>query len=80
MKWERDGPGYKITYKNHECVVTPWGQDGQWIGKVASSKINGFNYQTPPMPTVETACTRCLEVIDMSVAGTIGGTVYSIGR
>lgn len=63
MKWERDGPGYRIVYKGYECVIRPWGTD-QWIGKIASHKIDGFSYQTSPYGDVEGACKRCLEVVD----------------
>lgn len=64
MKWEKTEEGYKIVHKGYECLIRPWGQAGQWVGKIASHKIDGFSYQTSPYGDVEGACKRCLEVID----------------
>lgn len=63
MKWEKTDNGYKIVYKGYECVICPWGKS-QWIGKIASHKIDGYSYQTSPYGDVEGACKRCLEVVD----------------
>ena len=66
MKWERTEKGYRIVYKGYECNIMPWGSEGtpQWIGKIASHKIDGYSYQTAPYGDVEGACKRCLEVVD----------------
>jgi hypothetical protein len=62
MKWEPDGPGYKILHKGYEINVRPFGAD-MWHARIAHKDI-GYSYTTQQFKKMEDAAKRAFAVID----------------